>query len=197
MAQTSIFEPVGNQPETTFDSVEEVAASTREAWLGVGVPLCEVVYRGPTATVGIAGVEAYPDTFEFTLSVRTSKSISSAYGGLLGRPPAQWKRAARSGKLPDELFRIGVCFKGGLLAVDTNRGLFKSVSGAPRLTQQEGQGSERSINIRYVVVGANALRGQAKVAVEWPAHGIPLRFAALPMRDISSAAKLAKPLLLS
>lgn len=191
-----MFQPAKSSSKEASDATDAVVIATlaRQEWLGVGVPICETVHQGPTGAVGVGSFAAYPACFEFTLSVRTVAKISPAFGGLIGVPPPAWRRAARSGSLPDELFRLGIWFCDGSLAVETHNGVVGTVRGAPRLTKQEAQGSERSIDVRYVVSGAATLRGRARVVIEWPAHRIPLEAATLPLRDIASASEVAKRL---
>jgi hypothetical protein len=138
----SFFEPPASPPEGVFRAV----AVSPPAWLGPphnvlpGIaPVELVVARTDETVVALAGVQAYPAGFGFTLCLRL-RNVSAREEQQL---PYQLDRAPFEGDpLPDAFFRFGVQFADGRKATNRDRPAYDpdQEPDRPVLLQQGGGG---------------------------------------------------------
>jgi hypothetical protein len=138
----SFFEPPASPPEGVFRAV----AVSPPAWLGPphnvlpGIaPVELVIARTDETVVALAGVQAYPAGFGFTLCLRL-RNVSAPEEQQL---PYLLDRAPFEGDpLPDAFFRFGVQFADGRKATNLDRRAYDpdQEPDRPVLLQQGGGG---------------------------------------------------------
>jgi hypothetical protein len=169
----SFFEPPASPPEGVFRAV----AVSPPAWLGPphnvlpGIaPVELVIARTDETVVALAGVQAYPAGFGFTLCLRL-RNVSAREEQQL---PYLLDRAPFEGDpLPDAFFRFGVQFADGPKATNLDRRAYDpdQEPDRPVLLQQGGGGGGDTWDMEHWVWPLPP-PGPLAFVGEWPARGI-------------------------
>jgi hypothetical protein len=170
----SFFEPPPGTPASVFRAV----AVSPPAWLGPphrvlpGIAPAElIIARTEETVVAIAGIQAYPEGFVFTLSLRLrtlSVREEQQFPYLLDRA------AVEGDALPDEFLRFGVQFADGRKATNLDRPAYDPEGPAPDrpvLHQHGGGGGGSAWDMEHWVWPLPPA-GPFAFVCAWPSRGI-------------------------
>jgi hypothetical protein len=189
MRQMSFFEPPARPPEGVFQAV----AVSPPAWLGPphnvlpGIAPVELtIARTDETVVALAGIQAYPGGFGFTLWLRLrnlSAREEQQFPYLLDRAPFE------GDPLPDEFFRFGVQFADGRKATNLDRPSYDlgQAPDRPVLNQQGGGGAGATWDMEHWVWPLPP-PGPFTFVCAWPGRGIAESRAEIDAGSILEAA---------
>jgi hypothetical protein len=170
----SFFEP----PARPLEGVFRAVAVSPPAWLGSphnvlpGIaPVELIVARTDETVVALAGIQAYPAGFGFTLCLRlrnVSAREEQQFPYLLDSAPLE------GDPLPHEFFRFGVQFADGGKATNLDRPSFdpEHEPDRPVLLQQGGGGAGTTWDMEHWVWPLPP-PGLFAFVCAWPGRGIP------------------------
>ena len=150
----------------------------------IGVPVCfeMMLFHAESFALAVRHLVAYSTGFRFTLGYRCRDDAPNFHWGRHGS--SIWEPVI--GRLPDELFRIGVQFADGRKA--TSLEYFASFRPeGPAFREQRGNGGYLRWDGHYWV-GPLPDTGAIELVTEWPAGGLRLTRFDLPATDIRAAA---------
>ena len=186
----SFFEP---PPRTTASVLRAVAVSP-PAWLGPphnvlpGIaPVELIIARTEDTVVAIAGIQAYPEGFGFTLNLRlrtVSAQEEQQFPYLLDRVGLE------GNALPDEFLRFGVQFADGRKATNLDRPPYDPEGQAPDrpvLNQHGGGGGGATWDMEHWVWPLPPA-GPFAFVCAWPGRGIAESRAEIDAASILEAA---------
>ena len=169
----SFFEPPARPPQ----GVSRAVAVSPPAWLGPphnvlpGIaPVELVIARTDDTVAALAGIQAYPAGFGFTLCLRlrtVSAQEEQQFPYLLDRVPVE------GDPLPDELLRFGVQFADGRKATNLDRPAYDpdQEPDRPVLHPHGGGGGGSAWDMEHWVWPLPP-PGPFAFVCEWPARGI-------------------------
>jgi hypothetical protein len=170
----SFFEP---PPRTTASAARAMVVSP-PAWLGPphnvlpGIaPVELIIARTNETVVATAGIRAYPEGFEFTLSLRL-RTLSAREEQHF--PYLLDYRSLEGEAFPDEFLRFGVQFVDGRKATNLDRppdDQDGQAPGGPVLQQHGGGGGGAAWDMEYWVWPLPPA-GPFAFVCEWPSRGI-------------------------
>jgi hypothetical protein len=186
----SFFEP----PPRTTASVFRAVVVSPPAWLGPphnalpGIaPVELIVARTEDTVVAIAGIQAYPEGFGFTLNLRlrtVSAREEQQFPYLLDRVGSE------GNALPDEFLRFGVQFADGRKATNLDRPPYDPEGQAPDrpvLNQHGGGGGGATWDMEHWVWPLPPA-GPFTFVCAWPSRGIAESRAEIDAASIREAA---------
>jgi hypothetical protein len=157
-----------------------------------------LIYRAPELAVTLEHLRAYPEGFEFRLSVRSRQALSGfGLPGVMGpHPLGPVSLAGRQVLLADQQLRVGLGFADGTRLTNLSPLVGVGLGDTPPeplLVQQGASGIGGRWDQRYWVWGLPP-EGPLAFVVAWTGHRIPETQVALDAGAIRAAADAAESL---